>query len=293
MADHYANSWEELSTEIGASSDGDTIYITSDIDCNSEIPGGVESTISLGNITIDGSYEENGIIKSRQIRNLRTNISSPVPIFIFNYPTLRYIDFFNIDIDQALFLRRADTNNIYLDHCRFKGRRKYYLIEYQQFWRSSVTLTSCYFDMPSIGGYVPLVRPGASIYATGCYFVETYTGWDVAGGIDTSSYGINMSGCYTEGEIVGDNSIDITNNYSYDSPLQNVVDATLKTKSTEGTTINIAAPKGIWKNSIVNYEDESISYVYDNINTPLAIPESPSDMTNTTKLYNDGFDVAH
>ena len=113
-------------------------------------------------------------------------------------------------------------------------------------------------------------------------------------GVDTSTKYIKMTGCYVDGVIVGDNTIVITDQYSYNSVIQNVIDVDLRTKSAVGTTISVSAPKGVWKDLIRGYESESVTgYSYTNVNAANAIPETPSNMLNPTQLYNDGFDIVH
>ena len=81
------NTWEQLVTALSTNvPDIKTIKITSDIDCNYEIPLGVsETVVCYGSnaypTTVDGSYTENGVIKNHVIRNLRTSVQNPVSIF--------------------------------------------------------------------------------------------------------------------------------------------------------------------------------------------------------------------
>lgn len=309
MATYEAATWSELATLAATKTFGtnDIIKITADIDCNSEIPEGVPSTLEFQyasgvgtacTVTLDGSYEENGTTKSRTIRNLRTNISSPVEIFLCENIILKNLDFKNLIIDKNLCRGKRGGSTCNLIKCRFVGKRSEYLVG-QTGSENNMTFTSCAFNMQFVGSnkvYIPLNGAGSGHYATAkfCRFKETYGGWDVSQGYDTSTKFMRLIGCYISGEIVGDSSIVITDNYSYDSVIQNVLDAELKTKAASGTTISVSAPKGVWKNLILPFDGSSTTpYTYTNVSSTLAIPESPSDMTDTTKLYNDGFDVVH
>lgn len=309
MATYEAATWSELATLAATKTfgDNDTIRITADIDCNSEIPEGVPSTLyfqarsGVGTgckVTIDGEYTENGTTKSRTIRNLRTHISSPVEIFLCENIILKNLDFKNIILNKCLVRGYRSGAICNLIKCRFVGKRTEHLVGATNSG-NKMTFTSCAFNVEFVGSnvsYIPLNGADSSNYATAnfCRFKETYGGWNVSQGYDASTKYMRLIGCYINGEIVGDGSIVITDKYSYDSVIQNVVDAELKTKATSGTTISVTAPKGVWKNLILPFDGSSTTpYTYTNVSSTLAIPESPSDMTDTTKLYNDGFDVVH
>ena len=107
MVDVYVETWAELRAAILSVSSSNpelTVHLVKDIDCNDEIPEGVSSTISVYasyalNLTITGAYTEDGVTKNHVIRNLRTNIVSPVNIFTFSddSTSTKYVNFRNID----------------------------------------------------------------------------------------------------------------------------------------------------------------------------------------------------
>ena len=79
MATVNVSTWAELANAIQASYDDAsiTINLTADIDCNNEIPLGVETKITTPEYwdrtyTIEGNHHV--------IRNLRTHITNPVDI---------------------------------------------------------------------------------------------------------------------------------------------------------------------------------------------------------------------
>ena len=299
MATYEVSTWEELVEATSTTyNNGDIIKITSDIDCNESIPEGVATTLqfnlSSGSsiITIDGG--------NHVIRNLRTSITSPVPVFSNSSGSdikLMNIDFVNLIIEAPLVKVYTNTRSIYIANCRFVGKRTYCLIgDYLKDYK--IYLTSCFFNVPFVGtnkNHIPVcIGSSSGCEAYYCRFRETYGGWDVSQGFDTSTKYLKMTGCYVDGVIVGDDTIVITDSYNYNSVIQNVIDAELRTKSASGTTISVSAPKGVWKDLILGYESGGTTgYSYINVNTSTAIPETPSNMLNPTQLYNDGLDIVH
>lgn len=305
MATYEVSTWEELvALTSGTYANGDIIKIINDIDCNDSIPEGVPATLqfnaSSGSlITISGEYTEGNKKKKHVIRNLRTNITSPAPIFSCGsgaHIKLLGLDFLNLILDQTLIKTYTNSSNIYITRCRFVGRRTYCLIgDYLKDYK--IHLVSCFFNVPFVGtnrNHIPIAL-GASngCEAFFCWFRETYGDWDVSYGYDTSAKILKLTGCYFDGVIVSDDTIVITDRYSYNATIQSVVDAFIRTKSAESTTISVSAPKGVWKDLIRAVDGDEIEYDYTNVNTPAAIPETPANMINPTKLYNDGFDVVH
>ena len=146
MATIEVASWEDLVTAITSHSSGDVIKLTADIDCNNSIPLGVSSTVNCGNdvITIDGSYVENGLIL-----NLRTSVTTPVAIFSFggtNHSVyIKNLDFANLILDAPLFscYGSSTPSHIYLQSCRFVGRRSGWFMAVDDFVNH---LTSCFFN---------------------------------------------------------------------------------------------------------------------------------------------------
>ena len=309
MIEKEAYSWQDIVDAFDDNSDNITIKLMRDIDCNDEIPQGVESTLifsgSSYTYTIDGAYEVNGEVRNRVIRNLRTHVITPVNIFraAVAGATFKNIDFINLVLDRALvqIAQNVNARAVSFNCCRFVGRRTYNL------WDtigSSKTLAgfklySCFFNIPYIKtpyvvADIPLERNNATgsnlkyySYAYFCRFVESD---DTLTGI-TSCSNLKLSGCRVQGKLTSSSPITITSQYDYDSVIQNVVDLTLKTTEEQGTTVVVNAPKGVWKDAIYSTDSTILTpYQYTNTN-PLAIPESPADMIDVTDLYSDGFDV--
>ena len=311
MIEKEVGTWAELVsayTNDGVSyTDSVTIKLMRDINCNDEIPEGVETTLnprfnSNSHILIlDGSYEVNGEVRNHVIRNLRTHIISPVDIFrgTTGGTTFKNIDFINLILDRALLQIAQNTNAkaCAFNHCRFVGRRTYNL--WDTTWSKTVggfKLYSCFFNVPYIKtpyvvADIPLERnnlTGSNLkylsYAYFCRFVESD---DTLTGI-TSCSNLKLSGCRVQGKLTSSSPITITSQYDYDSIIQNVVDLDLKTTAEQGTTVVVNAPKGVWKDAIYSTDSTILTpYQYTNTN-PLAIPESPEDMIDVSDLYSDG-----
>lgn len=315
MIEKEVSTWAELvsayTNDGGTYGDSVTIKLIRDIDCNDEIPEGVETTLVAGTksntyaLVVDGSYEVNGEVRNHVIRNLRTHVISPVNIFRCGVgeTTFKNIDFINLILDRPLLLiaQNALAKGCVLNHCRFVGRRTYNLWDtiYSSKTTAGFKLYSCFFNVPYIKSpYVvadiPLERNNATgsnlkhlSYAYFCRFVESD---DTLTGI-TSCSNLKLSGCRVQGKLTSSSPITITSQYAYDSVIQNVVDLTLKTTEEQGTTVVVNAPKGVWKDAIYSTDSTILTpYQYTNTN-PLAIPESPADMIDVSKLYSDGFDV--
>lgn len=315
MAIYEVSTWTELIAKLSdTTAEEKTIKLIADIDCNDEIPMGVETTIDVYGsgsypTIIDGAYHT--------IRNLRTHITSPVDIFAprsinsgnknlnidFNN-----IDFVNLILDKAYMFGQPNSgvisnNKLTFNKCRFVGRRNRYLLKARN-WGSAngnaTTFNSCFFNIPCTptateNTYVPLSDDWYSgsthfLFANFCWFKEKYNGWEIADNVDTptSMRYMQLNGCYIDGELVGSNELKVTGLYTYQSPIQNVVDADIKLKNgSDGA--NIYAPSGVWRNDVKSF-DGATSYTTTNINIS-AIPESPENMKNPAQLYADGFDI--
>lgn len=290
MAIYEVSTWAELIARMADTTrETRTIKLTADIDCNDAVPFGPTSTIDIiGSIecycTIDGSYTENGVTKNHVIRNLRTNVTSPVDIFNFRAHnpysgtsdlfkigvTIQNIDFVNTVLNNASMFRLTryeyasgdSGNTVKFKNCSFVGRRNRYLIGTINTNANSLTFESCFFNIPykpsdTSNTYVPLNADwGGYAYANYCRFRESYNGWTVgtyepgmSTNPQTSTYNLKLNGCYIDGTIVGYSSnICITNQYTYYAPVQNVVDADLRAYNNSGSdTVSIFAPKGIYK----------------------------------------------
>lgn len=342
MATYEVSTWAELVEKLSATAlESRTIKLTADIDCNDAIPTGVGSTIPIYNsgdypVVVDGSYTENGVVKNHVIRNLRTNITSPVGIFgIYCYSgqssgnrntnvTFKNINFINLILDGANFIKEVvssliSNNKLTFNKCSFVGRRNRFLVPGMDPGGSSgnaLTFTSCFFNIPykptgTDNTYVPLngewkYSGSQFAYANYCRFRESYNGWTIGSfmpGIDIkphcSTHNLKLNGCYIDGTIVGNNAgIGITEQYTYNSTIQNVVDADLRSKDgSSSSAVSIYAPKGIYKtaadgttNVVKRYGDDTVNCPISNGNTN-AIPEIPDNMTNPAQLAADGFDI--
>lgn len=298
-----------------------TIKLTSDINCNTEIPEGVASTIQFSSssahvVIIDGGYIENNASKRHVIRNLRTHVQNPVTIFNSNrYESisLKNIDFINLILDAYLLGGSTSSQNG-ITNCRFVGRRSTNLYNGNVSGDiKGVNFTSCFFNIPYVpNGSATISKLAlASWYGTSatgtanqvanfCRFKETYGGWSLnnSGKYADSDLGtLRLNGCRVEGEVTNgyatNTSLILTLQYAFASYIQNVIDVDLKTSATEGTTISVSAPKGVWRDDIYSTDSSIVStYEYTNLNNN-AIPETPANMKNATRLYDDGFDIVH
>lgn len=243
MAIVEVSTWAELASALRATySEATTIKLTKGIDCNNEIPTGVSSTVVIPRadytLTIDGSYEENGVIKNYEIRNLRTVGSNPVAIFQLNGASssdtyrriyFRNIDFVNLILDAPLaegyFGNSADYpsyapyNYYYFVNCRFTGKRTTYMFTKGNMAISHrFYLQSCFVNMPYYGTSKEahsLVRRTNGSYTTNhcqCFadfcwirtaYIGTYTPSYDSGNVYSDLYNVNLNGCRIEGEIVG------------------------------------------------------------------------------------------
>lgn len=259
MATIEVSTWNELVTAITETvSDGDTIKITADIECNDDIPYGVQSTINLDvrgaggsriYYTVDGEYTENGVSKRHIIRNLRTSTSNPVAIFQnpneagYAYCVANFynIEFINLICDDYLFDSQNYGYNsmypIWFNNCVFVGRRSNYLFNGGN---AGVGFYQCYFDIP----YKPLAGNSYSAsaknlanYANKCTasysrfkesFPEDVIGNAFMSSADTScsTFGMWLVGCFIEGEILSNNNYLALSNTSYanNNGMQNVTD---------------------------------------------------------------------
>lgn len=223
MAD--VTTWSELVYQLTQMHPDDvdtTINLMNDIDMNDVAPLGVSTT----QIKCFGrSMILNG--NGHCIRNLRTSISNPQPIFsmadyhYFASVPLRIsnLDFVNLICAGGDFLQDSSSYRyVQLTNCRFVGYRtgNSYLIGQDAY----INCTSCYFDMPwygagsSVYDYTSLVKRGtptgdAIPVANYCWFHESYGGWTLSSASGSSSpdrdYSTTqccmfaLNGCYIDG----------------------------------------------------------------------------------------------
>lgn len=259
MATINVSTWNELVTAITETvSDGDTIKITADIECNDDIPYGVQSSINLDargagvsrfSYTIDGGYTENGVSKRHIIRNLRTSTENPVAIFqnpneagyAYCIANFYNIEFINLICDKYL----ADSQNygydgyfpIWFNNCVFVGRRSYYLFNGGN---AGVGFYQCYFDIPykPLAGVTynvnqaSLANNGSKCKASYSRFKESFP-VDVVGNKYNSLYATSNStrlmkliGCFIEGEVLSapGQFVNADNGIANQDGMQNVTD---------------------------------------------------------------------
>lgn len=326
MVIYEVSTWPELVSELSTSrAEAKTIKLVADIDCNDEIPLGVASTItchcSLTHpVVLDGSYIEDGVTKNHVIRNLRTHVTNPVVLFSISvndrsknfHFTFKNIDFINIVLQRAYFMTTANvdwyisTNSrIIFDNCRIVGRRDKPFTE-RYGWKESsnqIVLNSCFFNIPYISAtpttadvplfgdwYLSDAESNKFVYANFCWFRSNYDGWVINNNSSSTILQfIKLSGCYVDGEIVGSNVLTLSTQYSYNSTIQNVVDADIRlTQGSDGA--NMYMPKGVWNNDVRSYSDPSVVYTTINKNSA-AISATPEQMKNPQWLYDNGFDI--
>lgn len=329
MATYEVSTWAELVSRMAdTTAETRTIKLMADIDCNDSIPMGTTSSLNIvGSLyhycTIDGSYTEDGVTKNHVIRNLRTNVTSPVDIFNFRAQnpnggqttqfkigvTIQNIDFVNIILDGAMMFKLtryqydsgASDNTVKFKNCSFVGRRNRYLIGAINNNANSLTFESCFFNIPykpsdTSNTYVPLNASwNGYSYANYCRFRETYNGWSVgtyepgmSTNPQTSTYNLKLNGCYIDGTIVGYSSnICISSQYSYNATIQNVVDADLRAYNNSGsTTVKVFAPKGIYKTAANGITPVVKKYNDDSVNCTISNQNSSAIPEIPSKMTN-------
>ena len=329
MATYEVSTWAELVNAANtARSGGDIIKLVAEIDCNDEIPTGVTSTVEIWqvSITIDGSYTENGVTKNHVIRNLRTNITSPQPIFkfVFNNSSITHrvknIDFINLILSAPLFQVKdyyLATHYFYVQNCRFTGKRYDYLISRLAGQTSGAQgfvqnyLQYSYFNVPYYGTSENKVRLCQNYYQSGsgyfyCYadscrikasYNETYTPTYDTGLVKSEITNVSLNGCRIEGDIVGCDAdvsyININFGVRPDRTIsiQNVYDVDFYMKSISGSkNIEFNGCKGLVKRPVKDWETKTQEYNTYNLYTDY-IFATESQMKDTDWLIENGFDV--
>lgn len=328
MATIEVTTWAELLAGIAATGTN-TVKIMNDIDCNDEIPTGVASTIAMANqTTIDGSYTEevNGVTvtKNRVIRNLRTSLTSPVPIFnrATNPCTFNNVDFVNLILDSYFMVVTGNKDTTF-NSCRFVGRRSTAMFNMSTGTSSYKDLrtifNSCFFDIPntavnpSIYNFRLLDKNGSNttnrdtIFTTAnyCWFRETDDGITFSMPA-VQSYNFQKNGCYTDGSIAvlaslssdeyvvsGDaGKIDLNQSYG---TLQSVYDITTNIYTADTSyplgSVTITAGKGLFK-KLGKYGGSEIDHTkFVNGNPDYTIFATTTQMTDAAALSGLGFDI--
>lgn len=326
------STWEELVSAIQASiTAGDThnILLTADIDCNYSVPLGVSSTIYFG-YSSDQYTWANKIVDGQGhiIRNLRTSITSPTPIFSILRPyygrTRAYwknIDFINLCLDSYLFVwgengQGSSPGYYYMnfENCRFVGRRSTRLMKASH-TSASTDISGCFFNVyyiPKVlstngsnNSYMQNDYSDSTITAQFCWFHETYNGWATSSTV-ASCYDFRMNGCYVDGTIRAQETTSSGNKTStfninvnntagaYTPTIQNVIDCILSCDSIDSTaasnTITVKPPNGLLKNYILR-NGSSTPVNYDSITNTATIVATPAQMEDAQALYDLGFDI--
>ena len=334
MATHEVSTWPQLRNALTiAYNEITTIKLIADIDCNDDIPTGAASTIIFGRsdyaLTIDGSYQENGVTKRHEIRNLRTDIASPVPIFqptgaTYAYggktTTIKGIDFFNLILDAPLFQGGAGGDDLrnycVFNNCRFTGKRTTAIFsartDYRCSWR--FTLQGCYVNVPYYGmsqADCSIVqrypKSGSTTPYCSCYsdysrihinYTGTYTPVYDAGNVYSDIYNVNLNDSRIEGDIVGHRG-DSTNMLIYTQgvtsertpSIQNVYDVNFYMMGVSSDSlIELHAYKGVIKIPVKKWEDKTTTYSNYQAQAGL-IFATESQMQDITWLIQQNFDV--
>lgn len=318
MATVEVSTWAELRSAIISAANGDTIKLIADIDCNDEIPEGVNSTIkpsryTIDTLTITGEYTEDNVTKNHVIRNLR---NGSVPIFKFSvgssgsYIYIRRIDFINLILSAPLLEHyNADNNSahLYVMDCRFTGRRTSNVINVTRtgnYW-TTLDVHRSYFNIPYYGstvGNLPLnnlYSAGGNVggYMYNCRiretFIGTYTPSSTDGDTTCSVFNMRLSGCRVEGEVVSGkypryHSDAVISGYTPAS--QNVYDVDFKLTNNTDTSVPLYAFKGVVKIPIRKKDAETTTYEISSASTGVILADE-SQMQDTNWLAQNGFDI--
>lgn len=286
MAVYEVDSWNGLAEAAKSSVGGDTILLTKDIDCNVDIPLGVEETLDLNFKTLNG--------QGHVIRNLRSHIYNPVDIFRGGRMFLTNIDFINLIVNDVYLMDNDGYNNfITADHCRFVGRRNQPLI-----WAGITSPFGCYlqysyFNVPCSGSADALISGGDGATLMGfCWVRDTNDGRFTDNAINNKAV---MQGCYFDGDLIlhpEQTTVQFGgSNYSFSPGVQNVYDFDIRATadvSSDDFTFNFYY--GLVKNQVRSMDR---SKIYTPTITPASgvILATPEEMTNPQALYDKGFDI--
>lgn len=316
MATIEVSTWAQLVATVRAASTGDVIQLISDIDCNSEIPEGVSSTIqpsnsSSRNITLTGEYTDGGVTKRHVIKNLRTSTSSAVTIFKFvgvgNYSsttTIKGIDFLNLILSAPFIDISQDgisyTHILNIKNCRFTGKRTDYLVNLHS--NSRLNMNNSFINIPYYGNTISklslnYIYSSGSGYMSNCRICEAFTGTytpsSTDGDVTCSVFNMRLSGCRVEGEVVSgkypryhaDNVIS-----GYTPAAQNVYDVDFKLTNNTDTSVPLYAFKGVVKVPVRKKDAETTTYTISSASTGVILADE-SQMQDTDWLIQHNFDI--
>jgi hypothetical protein len=286
MAVYEVESWGGLVEASKSASRDDTILLTKDIDCNNEIPLGVEETVKLDYVILDG--------QGHTIRNLRTHVDNPVTIFRGGRMYLKNIDFINLIIyDVPLMENDGYANFITMDHCRCVGIRNRELIAYNN---TAAIEYYCYvmysfFNVPCVGNYNDLFSgTNRKLLLSWCWVRDTYNSKDINNAIGQHA---RITGSYFDGDLIlSPEQTDIFIGYEdYTPPVQNVYDFSIRaTTDVSSKSYRFKFNAGVVKNQVRSMDGSSI-YTPEIIPSEGLILATPDEMKNPQALYDKGFDI--
>ena len=326
MAVHKVSTWSELVSAllaINTSTESETIQLTADIDCNYDIPQGVDATIVVSNnaggnnvFTIDGTYMQDGEEKHHMIRNLRTHVVSPVSIFQFTANNtaanwvIRGIDFANLILYKPLI--GFGWGRFAIDNCRFVGTRKDVMFE-----DGVVMYNSCFFNtlLEFDPTYSTSIRPNrihasssSTAQANFCWFKEKQITLQPNKKYTSTCYGLSLNGCRIDGEITAvldDNDTTSTvnaifyNGSAFIPIIQNVMDCTFVVPDSITDASNVLLSDidrsrefGVVKKSIKTQDGTVLdTSSWEPTVAEGVILEPIANMANVAQLSADGFDI--
>lgn len=319
MATVEVSTWPELKTALQSGSNGKTVKLTSDIDMNEVAPTGDTISVTYNANVIDGN--------GHAIKNLRTRVSNPVPIFDTQFSatdftfTIKNINFVNLILAGASLVGKS-TGSGYtaattiFENIGIVGSRSgaAYLFTYN----SGITMNRCTIELPWKGSgsdltYTSLIpktiseSPSITASANYCRFVESHGGWTVpslsSGTIDSAFLGCSyfkLSGCRIEGSVklpYGNNKYYpyIHNPYvcKYTPSAQNVCDLDWKGTVTNNEAALYQNFSGVMKKSFLKGDGTAITTTEDGGTSgyPKPIIADAAQMKDASWLSTAGFDI--
>lgn len=321
MATIEVSTWAELKTALQNNPEN-TIKLTADIDMNEVAPTGDSIAMSYGSSSI---LDGNG----HTIKNLRTKISSPAPIFGTSFAgtgrsfTIKNLNFVNLILAGASLVGATASNmqpptTTVFENVGIVGSRSgaAYLFSYN----GGITMNRCTIELPWKGSgsnlaYTSLVpktlneSPSITALANYCRFVESHGGWTVPetlyyNTVDSAFLGCSyfkLSGCRIEGSVklpFGNTRYYpyINNPYvcKYTPSSQNVCD--LDWKGTVTNTYNEVYYQnfsGVMKKSFLKANGTEITISTDGGTSgyPKPIIATAAQMKDASWLSGQGFDI--
>lgn len=319
MATVEVSTWAELKTALQAQNNA---KLMADIDMNEVAPNGDYIILSYGeSITLDGNHHK--------IRNLRTTVNNPRPIFACQYGgtgrtlIIKDLDFQNLILAGASLVG-ANIGHSYvpsttqINGCRFVGSRggTAYLLTYN----TGITVNNCYFDLPWVGNgqsnlaYTSLIPKNTSAATTAvanyCRFKEKYTGWiypsEVYFGTSDKYFSFSffkINGCRIEGSFTLPNAdrqnasllhlLSTFNMDAYTPSAQNVFDVELSLLSNDRVKMFIASKATLIKKSatLPNGTVLTADSAYERYSGDTPILATAEEMTDAAALSAKGFDI--